>query len=122
LNRNPECSKQNTSNKDPLQELTEKELQAVCKYVKGNETAWVPGRKHTKPGIWPHLQQNFRQNKKRHNIQKKNQNSEIFIPKAKIFFLLQQNLCFHTETHKYRANYKHIHIQLKFKSKAKYLE
>lgn len=95
MNRNPECSKQNTSNKDPQQELTKKELQAVCKYVKGNGgTAWLPGRKNAKPGIWPHLQQIFRQNKKRNDI-KKNQNSEIFIPKAKIFSITAKSMLSH---------------------------
>jgi len=107
LNRNPECSKQNTSNKDPLQELTEKELQAVCKYVKGNETAWVPGRKHTKPGIWPHLQQNFRQNKKRHNIQKK---------KTKILKYSYQKLKFFSITAKSMLSHRDPQVQGKLQA------
>jgi len=58
----------------------------VCKYVKGNGTEWVPGRKHAKSGIWPHLQWLCRQNKKIKEMTYEKQNFEIFIPKGKIIF------------------------------------
>jgi hypothetical protein len=52
------------SNKDPLQELTENELQAVFQHVTGYGTAWKPGRNYTKPGIWLQLQWIFEWNRK----------------------------------------------------------